>query len=128
MHMKLFTVTLITIISFSSQNGIWAGSMADYKISAATYMRAYDNRFEGEETMGWGKELSTAWARLGAAKTCGIPYDEKAALKKLNAINNVGNLTHKMNGIDFNASHSKRIDGFCTNVRKSEIKQFLKSF
>jgi len=128
MKIKIVALILGTLALFSNSNTALSGSMGDYSISDETYTRAYNNKFEGEETLGWGTQLSTAWSRIGAAKTCAVPYDEKAVLQKLNAMNNVGDMIHKMNGIDFNASLSKKINGFCTNARKKEIEQFLQSF
>ncbi|WP_417798931.1 hypothetical protein [Terasakiella pusilla] len=120
----LITAILISTVHFSAQ----AGSMGDYAISEETYTRAFDNRFQGEETLGWGEELSTAWSRLGAANACGIQYDKKVALAKLNQMNNVGDIAHEMNGIYSNELLAKKFNGFCTDARKTDIKAFIANF
>lgn len=104
------------------------GSMADRTVTPDTYTRAYDARFKGEETLGWGPELMTVWSRLGAAGACGIPYDRQAALAKLEAMKPIGTVAHELNGIEYHAMQAQQVKGFCTDARKADIRAFLKSW
>lgn len=101
------------------------GGMAAYDIKPAVYQYHHEHGFTGVDAMGWDPLAQRAWSRLGAAKTCGIGYEEQAMLEQLIARFGHDRLVHQMNGIDFHHLQSRKLEGFCTEARKAELRAAL---
>lgn len=97
------------------------GGMTAYDIKPEVYAYHYEHGFTGVDAMGWDPNLQFAWSRLGAAKTCGVPFDEEAMLAQLISRFGHDRLVHGMNGVDFHHLQSKRAPGFCTALRVEEL-------
>ncbi|EJL79253.1 hypothetical protein PMI12_00942 [Variovorax sp. CF313] len=104
------------------------GGMGAYKIESNVYEYHYDKGFTGPDAMGWDPNLQFAWSRLGAAKTCGIPYDRPNAVAQLIKKYQQDALMHEMNGIDFHAAQSKANPKFCALERVEELKAVIPAF
>lgn len=99
-----------------------SGGMTAYDIKPEVYAYHYEHGFTGVDAMGWDPNLQQAWSRLGAAKTCGVPFDDEALLARLIARFGHDRLTHGMNGVDFHHQQSQRVPGFCSAARMAELR------
>ncbi|MDT9000563.1 hypothetical protein RQP53_14915 [Paucibacter sp. APW11] len=106
-------------------NGV--GGMAAYDIKPEVYLYHYEHGFTGVDAMGWDPLAQWAWSRLGAAKTCGLAFDEPAMLNQLIGRFGHDRLVHQMNGVDFHHLQSKKIPGFCSAVRSAELSEQVKA-
>ncbi|NLR74517.1 hypothetical protein [Leeia aquatica] len=132
--MKIFVIAMSLGLAVPA---VWAadyggykgvGGMTAYNIPDNVYEYHYDKGFTGVDAMGWDPNLQYAWSRIGAAKTCGIAFDERKVLAALDTRYPQGEVIHKMIGIDFAYLHSKHNPKFCTEERVLELKEMLPLF
>lgn len=105
-----------------------SGGMAAYNITPDVYTHHYQHGFTGRDAMGWDANLQWAWSRIGAAKTCGVPYAADKVLAQLIATYGHSETAHGMVGIDFHHLQSKGVPGFCSEARVAEVRQQLPAF
>lgn len=104
------------------------GGMTAYAIKPEAYIYHYQNGFTGVDAIGWDPNLQYAWSRLGAAKTCGIKFDQAKVVSALIKKFSSEKLIHEMNGINFHNNQSQPIPGFCTSERLKEISERVIQF
>lgn len=102
--------------------------MTAYAIKPEAYIYHYQNGFTGVDAIGWDPNLQYAWSRLGAAKTCGIKFDQAKVVSALIKRFSSNKLIHEMNGINFHHNQSQAIPGFCTAERLKEISERIVQF
>ena len=105
-----------------------SGGMAAYSIAPEVYLHHYERGFTGRDAMGWDVNLQFAWSRIGAAKTCGVPYAADKVLEQLIAKYGHSESEHSLVGIDFHHLQSKGLPGFCSQARVIEVRQLLSEF
>lgn len=129
-------ITLALLAAVASQASLAAdygsyrgkGGMTAYDIKPNVYEYHYDKGFTGVDAIGWDPNLQFAWSRLGAAKTCGVPFDQSKAVAALIAKYQQDKMTHEMIGIDFHAMQTKANPAFCTAERVEELKRVVLGF
>jgi hypothetical protein len=104
------------------------GGMTAYKIEPDVYLYHYQHGFTGPDAMGWDPGLQSVWSRLGAAKTCGVPFAEDRMIEKLTARYGHGQLEHGTIGIGFHHRQSRAVPGFCTEARVAEVRQAVHAY
>ena len=105
------------------------GGMAAYAIKPNVYAYHYDKGFTGPDASGWEPNLQFAWSRIGAARSCGVMFDEGLVVTQLEAKYAQGETVHRMVGIDFHAAQSKaNAAAFCSAERVSELRDLLPMF
>lgn len=112
------------------------GGMTERDIKPEAYIYHYEHGFTGVDAMGWDPNLQVAWSRTGAAKTCDISIDKEKIIDNL--IRTYGDpaktsdfferIVHDTNGIEFHHLQSKKIDGFYSADRVSEINSLIPKF
>ncbi len=102
--------------------------MTAYDIKPDVYLHHYDKGFTGVDAIGWDPNLQFAWSRTGAAKTCGIKFDQGKIVDQLQAKYDISKVMHEINGINFHHMQSKKVAGFCTPERMREIHQYMPRF
>ncbi|RUR70044.1 hypothetical protein EJP67_23600 [Variovorax guangxiensis] len=136
MNMSTARIAILLLAAVAGQAALAAdyggyrgkGGMGAYKIEPNVYEYHYDKGFTGPDAAGWDPNLQFAWSRLGAAMTCGIPYDRAGVIAALVGKYQQDALTHGMNGIDFHAAQSKANPKFCTPERVEELKAMIPAF
>lgn len=104
------------------------GGMAAYKIEPDVYLYHYQHGFTGPDAMGWDPGLQWVWSRLGAAKTCDVPFAEDRLIEKLTARYGHGPLEHGTIGIGFHHQQSRAVPGFCSDARVAELRQAVPAY
>lgn len=126
MSRLLFALLLVGAVSGCAAPAYrGSGGMTAYDIKPEVYAYHYEHGFTGVDAMGWDPKLQFAWSRLGAAKTCGVSFDEEAMLARLISRFGHDRLVHGMNGVDFHHLQSKRVPGFCTAQRVDELRRVV---
>jgi len=105
-----------------------SGGMTAYNIKPEVYTHHYTKGFTGVDAYGWDPNLQFAWSRIGAAKTCGINFDQEKAIDQLQAKYEISKVAHEIAGIDFHHMQSKKVAGFCTQERINEIQKYMPNF
>ena len=104
------------------------GGMLAYDIKPNVYSYHYDKGFTGVDSATWDPNLQFAWSRIGAAKTCGIPFSEDKVIQQLVSHYGLSEGNHKIIGILFHTNHTKIAPNFCTDERVKELKAVLPNF
>ncbi|MDR3086778.1 MAG: hypothetical protein LBU45_02340 [Azoarcus sp.] len=104
------------------------GGMTAYTIKPEAYLYHYKNGFTGVDAIGWDPNLQYVWSRLGAAKTCGIKFDQDKTVEFLTKKFEAEKWVHEINGIGFHNNQSKAIPGFCTDEKLKELSERLPQF
>ncbi len=122
---RVFSLALlsgvIAITGCATKQYSGKGGMTAYSIKPEVYEYHYQHGFTGVDAMGWDSNLQYAWSRAGAAITCKIPMDEKLVLSNMTKEYGQSDFIHKLNGVGFHNSQSKKVSDFCTAERISEI-------
>ncbi len=105
-----------------------SGGMAAFKILPEVYLHHYQHGFTGRDAMGWDANMQFAWSRIGAAKTCAVPYSSSKVLEQLIAKYGQNYLVHGRVGIDFHHMQSKGVSGFCSDARIAEMRKLMPEF
>ena len=105
------------------------GGMAAYAIKPNVYSYHYDKGFTSPDASGWELNLQFASSRIGAARSCGVMFDEGLVMTQLEARYPQGETVHRMVGIDFHGAQSKANAAvFCSPERVSELRDLLPAF
>lgn len=126
----LLLASSVTLVAACAASSAYSGSggMTAYKIEPAVYLYHYQHGFTGPDSMGWDPSLQWVWSRLGAAKTCGVPFAEDRMIDKLVAQYGHGQLEHGTLGIGFHHQQSRGVVGFCTPARMAEVQEAMRAY
>ncbi|WP_290701888.1 hypothetical protein [Amphritea sp.] len=104
------------------------GGMTKWNIMPYVYLFHYNSGFTGIDALGYDEQLQTTWSRLGAAKTCRVPFDKQTMINRL--INQYGEdaITHELNGIGFHSVQSRKVSQFCDKQRVEDITQSINDY
>ncbi|MBQ0782716.1 MAG: hypothetical protein KBT66_00650 [Amphritea sp.] len=109
-----------------------SGGMTKWNILPEAYLFHYETGFTGIDALGYDEQLQKNWSRLGAAKTCGIPFDKRLIIPKLISQYGENAITHELNGIGFHSVQSRKVPQFCDTQRveaiSKSVNRYLKGY
>lgn len=108
------------------------GGMTEWNILPEAYLFHYETGFTGIDALSYNEQLQKNWSRLGAAKTCGIPFDKRLIIPKLISQYGENAITHELNGIGFHSVQSRKVPQFCDTQRveaiSKSVNRYLKGY